>query len=153
LQHAKSQCYNNRGAISNSLFVVIHPEVPVQRYLLTGAGGFLGAVARLWVGATVTDRLGTHFPYGTFVVNMTGCIVVGLALTLLNAHTSISPGWRFFFPIGFIGAYTTFSSFEWETLTGVRGGQPGMALLYVFSSLVLGFGFVWLGAIIGRWIG
>jgi CrcB protein len=153
LRRARSWCYNKQRSQLNSLSAAILLGSPLQRYLLTGAGGFLGAIARLWVGTTISDRYGSHFPYGTFVVNMSGCVVIGLLLSLLNTHTSINPAWRFFFPIGFIGAYTTFSSFEWETLSAMRGGQPGIALLYVAASVLLGFGCVWLGAIVGRWVG
>ncbi len=122
------------------------------RYLLTGLGGFLGAIARLWVGTAITERLGVRFPYGTFVINMSGCLIIGIVLAFLNARPGVSPGWRFFFPIGFIGAYTTFSSFEYETLAHVHAGQPGTALLYVTLSVLLGFAFVWLGVAAGRWI-
>ncbi len=122
----------------------------MERYVLTGIGGFLGAVARLWVGTAVTDRLGARFPFGTFVINLSGCLLIGIALTVLNQRTHLSPGWRFFFPIGFIGAYTTFSSFEYETLASLQAGHPGTAALYVGLSVLLGFAFVWLGVALGR---
>ncbi len=124
----------------------------MQRYLLTGIGGFLGAVARLWVGTAVTDRLGARFPYGTFAINLSGCLVIGLVLTVLNTRVHLSPGWRYLFPIGFVGAYTTFSSFEYETLATLQAGHVITALLYVGLSVILGFAFVCLGVALGRMI-
>lgn len=122
----------------------------MQKYLLTGVGGFLGAIARLWVGTVITNRLGTRFPYGTFVINMTGCFIIGVALTILNERMNLNPAWRYLLPIGFVGAYTTFSSFEYETLTGFQAGGWPIPFLYVTLSVFVGFACVWVGAAIGK---
>ena len=122
----------------------------MQKYLLTGIGGFLGAVTRLWVGTILDARLGTRFPYGTFVVNMTGCFLVGVVLTILDERLNINPAWRYFLPIGFIGAYTTFSSFEFEALSGFQSGGWQIPVLYVTLSVFLGFACVWVGATVGK---
>lgn len=122
----------------------------LQKYLLTGIGGFLGAVTRLWIGTLVIDRLGTRFPYGTFIINMSGCFIIGVALTILNAKININPAWRYLLPIGFIGAYTTFSSFEYETLAGFQAGGWQMPILYVTASVFVGFACVWVGTMLGK---
>jgi CrcB protein len=101
------------------------------------------------LGNYIGSRFGLRFPYGTFVINMTGCFLIGLLMPLL-ARTTASPYWRYFLPIGFIGAYTTFSTFEYETLRAVQDGQLMTGLLNVALSVVVGFTAVWLGMAIGR---
>src|ERR1700728_4356888 len=80
----------------------------LQKYLLIALGGAPGSVARYWVGATVTNRLGAKFPYGTLVVNLTACVVIGFALTFLGKRAGVSAAWRYLVPLGFVGAYSTF---------------------------------------------
>jgi fluoride exporter len=119
------------------------------KYVVVGIGGFLGAVARYALGAYIGSRYGVRFPYGTFVINISGSFLIGLILTLL-ARTTASAYWRYLIPIGFIGAYTTFSTFEYETLRAIQDGQLMTGLLNVALSLVLGFIAVWAGAAIGQ---
>ena len=122
----------------------------MQKYLLIAAGGALGSIARYWVGSTISGRLGTRFPYGTFVINITACIVIGFSLTYLSKRAGLSPAWRFFLPVGFIGAYSTFSTYEWETLSTLRAGAFALAGLYAIGSLVLGLAAVWCGALLAE---
>lgn len=119
------------------------------KYLVVGVGGFLGAVARYIVATYIGNRYGVRFPYGTFVINMSGCFLVGFIVTLL-ARTTASQYWRYFIPIGFIGAYTTFSTFEYETLRAIQDGQMAAGLLNVALSVVVGFAAVWAGSVMGR---
>jgi fluoride exporter len=118
----------------------------LQRYLLIGLGGALGSIARYWVGSTVGGRMGVRFPYGTFVVNITACLVIGFTLTWLSDRAEISPAWRYMVAVGFIGAYSTFSTFEWETLSTLRSGALALASLYAVGSLILGLAATWCGA-------
>jgi fluoride exporter len=118
----------------------------LQKYFLIAAGGALGSVARYWVGAMIGGRMGTRFPYGTFVINLTACIIIGFSLTYLGRRLELSPAWRYFIPVGFIGAYSTFSTYEWETLSTLRAGAFALAALYALGSLVLGLAATWLGA-------
>src|SRR5579862_7420675 len=83
----------------------------LHRYLLIGLGGALGSIARYWVGSAIGSRMGIRFPFGTLVVNLTACVIIGFALTLLGKRVEIDPTWRYFATIGFIGAYSTFSTF------------------------------------------
>ncbi len=124
----------------------------MNKYLIVGIGGFIGAIARFWLGAYVGDRMGTRFPYGTFIINCTGSFLVGFIITVLAERTHWSPNWRYLIPIGFIGAYTTFSTFEYETFRSIQDGELLMAGLNVILSVVVGFIAVWLGVITGRTI-
>ena len=118
----------------------------MQKYLLIALGGGLGSVLRFWVGSTVGGRLGVRFPYGTLVVNLTACVVLGFALTWLGERAEISPAWRYLVAVGFIGAYSTFSTYEWETLATLRSGALAMALVYAVGSMALGLAATWCGA-------
>jgi CrcB protein len=118
----------------------------VQKYLLIAVGGAFGSVARYWVGSTIAGRMGTRFPYGTFVINLTACLIIGFSITWLGKRAGINPAWRYLIPVGFIGAYSTFSTYEWETLSTMRSGAFLLAALYALGSLILGLAAVWLGA-------
>jgi CrcB protein len=118
--------------------------------LYIAVGGALGSIARYWVGATVASRLGTKFPYGTFVINMTACLVIGFVVTFLGKRVEINPAWRYLIPVGFVGAYSTFSTYEWETLSTLRAGAFALAALYALGSLVLGLVAVWGGSLLAE---
>lgn len=117
---------------------------------MVGIGGFVGAIARFWLGAYIGTKMGTRFPYGTFVINISGSFLIGLILTVLSERAHVSPNWRYLIPIGFIGAYTTFSTFEYETMRTVQDGQFLIASLNITLSVLLGFAAVWLGTVAGR---
>lgn len=118
----------------------------MQKYLLIAVGGALGSIARYWVGATVASRIGVRFPFGTLVVNLTACLVIGFTLTWLGERVEMNPAWRYLIPVGFIGAYSTFSTYEWETLQTLRSGAFALAALYALGSLVVGLAATWCGA-------
>jgi fluoride exporter len=119
------------------------------KYWMIGVGGFAGAIARYALGVYIGSRYGVRFPLGTFVINVSGSFLVGLMVTLL-ARTTASVYWRYLVPIGFIGAFTTFSTFEYETLRAMQEGQLMTAFLNVALSLVIGFIAVWAGVVLGR---
>ncbi len=125
----------------------------MNKYWMVGIGGFLGAIARFWLGGFISNRLGAKFPYGTFVINISGSYLIGLIVTVLAERSHWSANWRYLIPIGFIGAYTTFSTFELETFQSLRDGEFLFASLNVLLSVVVGFIAVWLGVITGRSIG
>jgi len=122
----------------------------VTRYLLVGLGGGLGSMMRYMVGGYASSRMNARFPYGTFLVNCTGCFLIGLVVAVLAERTDLSPNWKYLIPIGFIGGYTTFSSFELETFRSVENGEMLIAGLNVSLSVVIGFIGVWLGMIAGK---
>jgi fluoride exporter len=120
------------------------------KYFCIALGGALGSIARYWVGSTVSGRLGARFPYGTFAINMTACVLIGFVLTFLGRRAELSPAWRYLVPVGFIGAYSTFSTYEWETLSSMRSGAFALAALYAVGSLVLGLAAVWGGSVLAE---
>jgi fluoride exporter len=124
----------------------------MTKYLMVAIGGALGSVLRFWVGDYVSNRMGTRFPYGTFIINVTASFLIGLILTVLAERAHWSPNWRYFIPIGFIGGYSTFSTFEYETFRSFQDGEVLMAGLNIVLSVIVGFVSVWLGAITGRTI-
>ncbi len=121
--------------------------VPV---LLVGIGGFLGSIARYLVGTLVAHRYGSAWPYGTFFINITGCFLIGFFMTLTAERLVVHESWRYLFPIGFVGAYTTFSTYEYETLKLVHSGAWGRAVSYVVASTVVGFAAMWLAVACAR---
>lgn len=122
----------------------------MNKYWLVGIGGFLGAIARFWLGGYISNRMGTRFPYGTFVINITGSFLIGFVITLMAERTYLNPTLRYLIPIGFIGAYTTFSTFEYEIFRSVQDGDLLIAGLNIGLSVIVGFVAVWLGAITGK---
>ncbi len=124
----------------------------LNRYFYIALGGALGSLTRFWVGSAVANRMGTRFPYGTFVINITACLIIGFSLTFLGRRTELNPAWRFLIPIGFVGAYSTFSTFEWETFSSMQTGAFLIAALYVALSFLLGLVAVWCGVLLARTI-
>ena len=94
--------------------------------------------------------MGTRFPYGTFLINVSGSFLIGLVMTILTEKTHLSPTYRYLIPIGFIGGYTTFSTFEYETLRVIQDGQFTIGLLNIVLSVLVGFLMVWTGAMVGK---
>lgn len=119
-------------------------------YLLVLLGGGTGALARFAAGSAIMSRFGGRFPLGTLAINVSGSFAIGFLMTLLTERYQLDPAWRLLLVVGFLGGYTTFSSFEWETFTAVRDGQLWSGLLNIVSSVVLGYVAVWLGAVLAR---
>jgi fluoride exporter len=115
------------------------------RYLAIAAGAVPGALARHLVVLVAGDRFGAGFPYGTLFVNVSGSLVIGFFLTLATERLTISPHWRLFFATGFLGAYTTFSAYTYETALLLRDGVYGPAVVYLVGSVVGGMVGVLLG--------
>ena len=121
-----------------------------MRYAAVAAGAMLGAYLRYVVGIWAANRWGTDFPYGTLLINVSGAFVIGVFLSLLGARIGVSPLWRLFFATGFLGGYTTFSSYAWEALSLVQDGAWLRAAAYVVGSNAVGLVGVWLGAVLAR---
>lgn len=120
----------------------------MQKYLYIAIGGAIGSIARYWVGSEVSSRMGTKFPYGTFLINISACVIIGFSITYLGRRVEFNPAWRFLIPIGFVGAYSTFSTYEWETLSNLRSGAFFLAVLYAVGSLLVGLVAVWGGSLL-----
>ena len=117
---------------------------------MIGLGGALGAIARYQLAALVQGRVPVGFPWGTFIVNISGCLVMGIVTTLLAEGLVVHPNWRFLVPIGFIGAYTTFSTFELETFRAVTEGDWLAGGLNVVTSVLAGYLALWIGVMLTR---
>jgi CrcB protein len=120
------------------------------QYVAVAVGAMLGANLRFAVSTWAADRFGAELPYGTFLINVTGAFAIGIVLAFIGERVGISPLWRLFFATGFLGGYTTFSSYAWEVLALVQDGDWMPAAAYVLGSNVLGFIGVWLGAALAR---
>ncbi|HEY2302645.1 MAG TPA: fluoride efflux transporter CrcB [Acidimicrobiales bacterium] len=125
----------------------VQPEVLIA----IAAGGALGSPARYEVTRLIHVAPGT-FPWATFWTNVTGSLVLGFALILIIEHFPPTRYLRPFFAVGFLGAYTTFSTYMVETATLVKDGHGVIALTYVLTSAVAGFSAVWIGILAGRLI-
>lgn len=119
----------------------------MERYFLVALGGALGAALRYGLGAWL-QGFSAAFPYSTLFINVSGSLFVGLVLRL-SLEGALSGEARLFLAVGVCGGYTTFSTFSYELLALVQGGEWGKAFLYASLSLVLGFLAVWLGYRLG----
>ena len=119
-------------------------------YLIVGLGGFLGANARYLVANEIGRRYGTSFPYGTLVINVSGSFVIGLFLVLVTERCIVHPNWRLLFSVGFLGAYTTFSTFSFESLALIENGFWLLSLLNIVGSVVMGLIATLSGVMIAR---
>jgi CrcB protein len=117
--------------------------------MMIALGGALGAIARYQLASMIDARVPVGFPWGTFIVNITGCLVMGVTTTVLSDRL-VHPNWRFLVPIGFIGAYTTFSTFEMETFRAITDGAWLMGALNVVGSVLAGYVALWLGVVLTR---
>ncbi|HXX65224.1 MAG TPA: fluoride efflux transporter CrcB [Bacteroidota bacterium] len=121
-----------------------------MNYLIIGAGGFIGAITRYVLAVWIGERWGRSFPLGTFVINVTGSFLIGLLMTLMTERVIENPQWRLFLVVGFLGAYTTFSTFEYETGALLRDGEWFYASLNVALSVFVGFMALKLGEILAK---
>lgn len=117
------------------------------RYLCVLAGGGLGSLTRYLLGRAILQRFpNARFSVGTFAINVTGSFLIGLLMTLLMERWKVtSPYLQMLLVVGFLGGYTTFSSFEYDAYLSARGGHHLTAVLYLAGSVVLGYGAVCLG--------
>jgi CrcB protein len=124
---------------------------------LVAFGSALGGLLRWGVGLAAARWFGTAFPVGTFIINVSGCLFLGWFATLLGDRLLPGLGWldadalRLMIAVGFTGAYTTFSTFEYETNNMLKEGDGFPAMTYVFGSVFLGLAAVRLGVFLARW--
>jgi fluoride exporter len=119
-------------------------------YLLIGIGGFLGCNARYLLGGWIAERYGTSFPYGTMVINVSGSFIIGFFLVLISERFIVHPNWRLFLAIGFLGGYTTFSTFSFETFSLIQERSFFLTLANMVGSVVIGQISVLAGMILAR---
>lgn len=121
-----------------------------MRAIWVGAAGFFGAMSRYWLDGWISRLVGGGFPWGTLVVNMTGCFLVGLVTTVLTERLLPHPTVRIAVTVGLIGAYTTFSTFAYEALRQIQDGALTVAVVNVVASVLGGIASAWLGVVTGR---
>lgn len=121
-----------------------------MRYLLIAVGAALGANARYLVGMWAGARFGADFPYGTLLVNITGSLALGFLSALVTGRLRLSPDMRLLLAVGFLGSYTTFSSYTVESMTLLRQGAAWLGLLNILGNNVLGLVCALLGVYLGQ---
>ena len=124
----------------------------MQQLLAIAGGGALGALLRFGMSNSVYRLLGRDFPYGTMAVNVLGSLLMGFLFVLFVERMVVSEEWRSGLLIGLLGAFTTFSTFSFETLALFDAGAPIKALVNIIASVVLCLVATWLGLILGRQI-
>lgn len=125
----------------------------MKNILLVGLGGFIGSVARYTLGGWFSHLTAQEkFPFGTFAVNVAGCLVVGVLAGLAERFELLGPEARLFLFTGLLGGFTTFSAFGLETVLLLRRGEWWVAGLYVGASVLLGITAVWFGIKIVSWL-
>lgn len=121
-------------------------------YGFIALGGALGALGRHLLSTWIYNKGDFIFPWGTFVVNMLGCFILGMVYVWGTDKLVISANVRAFLAIGFIGAFTTFSTFSLETINLIKDGEIKIALFNSVGSIVLGLLAVWIGIVIAEFI-
>jgi fluoride exporter len=127
-----------------------HPLPPYRAMIAVGFGGVLGANARYRVGDWMTNWWGSAFPWGTLLINITGSLALGFFLTLLTTRERQRPMLRLFIATGFLGGYTTFSTFSYETVRLFQDGHVLRAFVYIGASLIVGLVSVVAGITLAR---
>jgi fluoride exporter len=120
--------------------------------LLVAFGGAIGSVARYLAGAFIANRFGPDFPWGTFIVNVSGSFLIGVILSFVGGGL-LPAGARPFLAVGVMGGYTTFSTYSHETLQLMQGGEFGAAMLNALGQVITGLIAVYLGVVLGRALG
>jgi CrcB protein len=121
-----------------------------MKYVYLWLGGVLGVTARYGLGGWVYRVWGSNFPYGTMVINVTGCLAIGFLSTLAEGKLLFSPNIRIFLFIGFLGSYTTFSTYMFESYKLLQDGEMLWAMANIILSVILGFVGLWLGVLLAR---
>ncbi len=122
----------------------------VWNTLLVFVGGGIGATARYGLQGLVYRYVRSTFPYGTLVVNVTGCFIIGLLMAAFEDRFLINPSVRVFLAVGILGGFTTFSSFSYETIALVRDGELFLGMMNVLASLLLCLAGTAAGVILGK---
>ena len=121
-----------------------------MRAIVIGLAGFAGAVSRYAIGTWIGRRSATSFPWATFAINVGGCFALGMLMALFTGRWVPNPDVRAALTVGFLGAFTTFSTFAYETVKLSDDGSSSTATAYVVASVAVGIAAAWLGTVAGR---
>jgi CrcB protein len=120
-----------------------------KQALIVGLGGGLGSIVRYKLGGFVLHHTGgANFPWSTFSVNLLGCLAIGILSALVERHDLFSPATRIFLFSGFLGGFTTYSAFAYESAFLIRKGLGEVAFLYTSVTVIAGLVLVWMGTVI-----
>ncbi len=122
----------------------------LKTLLLVGTGGFLGSISRFLASRFIQNNFDSVFPFGTFVVNVSGCLIIGLIYGFSDKLPSFPDEWKLFLAAGFCGGFTTFSTFANENLALLRDGDIFHFLLYTSLSVILGIIAVFAGVLVTK---
>lgn len=122
----------------------------MEKFILISVGAVLGANTRYWISDWAAQKFGSDFPYGTLLINLTGSFLLGLFVSLAAERLTIDPKWRYLVAVGFLGAYTTFSTFTFESYSLLWKGQWLSSLFNQLGSTVLGVIAAGLGVYLGK---
>jgi CrcB protein len=125
----------------------------MKHLLFIALGGAGGALARHWLSSLVHSVGNNHFPLGTLSVNVLGSFLIGLMYVLIVEKALLHPDWRSVFIVGFLGAFTTFSTFSLEAVALLENGQGATAAMYILTSVTVCIGSVWIAMTLTRLIG
>jgi len=131
------------------IFKVFQSEM-IKTLLLIGSGGFLGSISRFLTSRFLQNNFPSAFPFGTFVVNVTGCFLIGIIYGFSERSSLLTPGWKMFLTVGFCGGFTTFSTFANENLALLRDGDFFHFFIYTGLSVFLGIAATFLGVLITK---
>jgi CrcB protein len=121
----------------------------MKALLIVGAGSFIGGAGRYLVSMLINRYTTVIFPYGTLVVNILGCLIIGLVMGLFMKG-SLSEGWRLFLATGICGGFTTFSTFAYENVNLIHFSEYLYMLMYILLSVALGLTATYLGLTIAK---
>lgn len=113
--------------------------------LMVALGGAIGSICRWTIGLVSNRALGDHFPWGTVFANLIGCFIIGIAFEIITNRMGDSPHVRALVITGFLGGFTTFSSFSLESMNLLQRGEPVLAILNIAASVTVSLAFVFLG--------
>lgn len=120
----------------------------MKTILLIGSGGFLGSVARYGLQHLMHKVIPSVFPFGTLLVNIVGCFIIGLIYGSLGKSNWLTEDWKLFLAIGICGGFTTFSSFSYENIKLLQDGHALQALLYIAASVIIGLAMTYIGVLL-----
>ncbi|NPV77701.1 MAG: fluoride efflux transporter CrcB [Anaerolineae bacterium] len=122
----------------------------MQKFLIISLGAIIGANLRYWIGGWIARIFGASYPWGTLIINLSGSFILGLFLTLITERFFIDPRWRTLVGIGLLGSYTTFSTYTFESVSLILGGQYWAGFLNLFGSAFAGGIMMLFGIYLGK---
>lgn len=119
----------------------------IKIILAIGAGSFIGGILRYLLSVIIQTKTNSIFPFATFLINITGCFLIGIVIALSN-RGSLTEEWRLFLATGILGGFTTFSAFSYETVSMLRSGESSYAIVYMLLSVLLGLFATYIGIVL-----